>query len=129
MPRARKEEDIHQEIVCRVGRNLYEQGYRVAVDGECDFPEEILLPTFPEELPGCEDTHSRRPDIYAVYGERIVIGEVETENTINDARTRCQLSIFPKYGETIVYVPDDCVEDMESNLDRWSIMDVQVEGY
>lgn len=127
--RSTSNEGIHDEVACRIGRRLHDDNYDVAVDGECDFPEGKSLPRFDNYPRGCGEEEHRIPDVYAetIVQRRII--EVETEDTIDTKRTRCQLSTFSKNGPTTVYVPEGSRSAMEEQLRRWSISGINVEVF
>ena len=121
MPRNIPEQDVHAVVVCQIAQMLSQNGWDLAVDGECGVEESLVLPCFPDRIKGCEDAHCRTPDLYAKKERETLIIEVETENTISDHRTRCQMMVFSRQGLTQVWVPKASVEDMEANLKSWKV--------
>lgn len=119
----------HDREACKIGRRFYRNRYDVAVDGDCGFPEEIDLPMFDNYPSGCGKEEYRRPDVYAKKGMREKIIEVETKDTINTERTRCQLSTFSENGHTTVYVPEGYSRAMKTQLRRWGITGVDVKEF
>lgn len=122
-------EGIHDEVACRIGRKLNDDGYDVAVDGDCGFPEGVDLPLFDNYPAGCGEEEHRRPDVYAEKGARTEIIEVETDDTISDKRTECQLKTFKNNGPTTVYVPEGYGSATRRQLRGWGIMDVSVKEF
>lgn len=136
MSRYGKDKIQHDEQVCRIARELSLQGYQVNADAQCP-SESYSQPREygqPRGLSGCDDAHSRRPDINAVRvaSEELII-EVETEQSLDDDRTRCQMKVFSAQpGTTIVYVPRNQRNKMENNLRTWGLTpveDVEIREY
>jgi len=57
------------------------------------------------------------------------ICEVETEESINEPHTHKQMRAFTDYGgnsKVVVLVPNDVLEQMKANLERWGLTVIEV---
>lgn len=121
--------DARKSKAVKVGKMLYNNGYKVAVSGETNYPEELDLPKFPNPR-GCGEENYRLPDVYARKGNKEIVVEVESDSVSRD-RTRCQLKTFRKHstGKVWVYVPSGYRRRMKRNLKIWGISDVKVKTW
>ncbi len=125
--RPEREQRQHDHQVTALAKRLKASGCRVMATALTS-PRD--LPVFDGRLPGCESGHCRTPDIYAIDGSgACLVAEVETESSVPWARTRCQLSLFPRHGRAIVSVPWAFRPLMRSNLRAWDIREVEVLPY
>lgn len=128
--RPEDEKPEHDEVVCAVARD-FDSGdlWELAVDADCAIVETLELPEFNTYPAGCGDEDTRVPDVYAQVNDSATIVEVETQNTVDLERTRCQLSTFNNIDDTIVVVPEQSKSEMGSNLEDWDLTEVTIRGY
>lgn len=125
--RAEREQREHDLQVRAAARRLESAGHRIVATALGSARD---IPLLEGELPGCDSDHCRTPDVYALDGgARPIIAEVETVSTIPWPRTRCQLTIFPRHGRALVFVPWAYRPLMRTKLAAWGIRGVEVLPY
>ena len=93
MPRTKKTQSDHDEMVLDLAQNLKSQGYKVKADHIEGYskPPRIGLP---------QTTVKRIPDIFATKGNQTAIIEVETEDSKDDPEAFFQAEVFTGYAES-----------------------------